>query len=65
VDTGFPPARSTGKALLSYLMLRRAKPGPGKIMLKQEAKAKWRFNFKSFRFSGGCADQPRSTGSAQ
>jgi hypothetical protein len=26
-----------------------------KIMLKQQAKAKWRFNLKSFRFSGGAA----------
>jgi hypothetical protein len=35
------------------------------IMLKQKAKAKWRFNLKSIRLGGRSTEQPRSTGSAQ
>jgi hypothetical protein len=34
-----------------------------KVMLKQEAKAKWRFNSKSFRFSTAWRKRVSETGS--
>jgi hypothetical protein len=34
-----------------------------KVMLKQEAKAKWRFNLKSFRFSAAWRKRVSETGS--
>jgi hypothetical protein len=73
VDTGFPPARSPSDGL-SFRRIASAGEGSSeKIMLKQQAKAKRRFNQNQFRLSaatkriayemaakrGGCKARPR------